>query len=64
MLATANCCVRPMLESELVQVLAWRNHVDIRRYMYTQHEIKLAEHSDWYRQASNDSERHLLVFES
>lgn len=63
MLSTENCCVRPMLEADLEQVLAWRNHADIRRYMYTKHEITLTEHTNWFKKASNNSNHHLLVFE-
>lgn len=56
--------VRPMAQEDLEQVLAWRNHADVRRYMYTQHEISLAEHTRWYERASQDSSRHLLIFEN
>lgn len=56
--------VRPMSSSDLEQVLAWRNHPDVRRYMYTQHEISLDEHRRWFEKASRDPARHLLVFES
>jgi UDP-2,4-diacetamido-2,4,6-trideoxy-beta-L-altropyranose hydrolase/UDP-4-amino-4,6-dideoxy-N-acetyl-beta-L-altrosamine N-acetyltransferase len=56
--------VRPMTSDDLERVLAWRNHEEVRRYMYTQHEISIAEHSCWFEQASHDSSRHLLVFES
>lgn len=56
--------VRPMTNEDLERVLAWRNHEEVRRYMYTQHEISLAEHSRWFERASQDSSRHLLVFES
>jgi UDP-4-amino-4,6-dideoxy-N-acetyl-beta-L-altrosamine N-acetyltransferase len=63
MLSTLNCRVRPMLESDLEQVLSWRNHPDIRRYMYTQHEITLAEHTHWFNKAVNSLDHHLLVFE-
>jgi UDP-4-amino-4,6-dideoxy-N-acetyl-beta-L-altrosamine N-acetyltransferase len=52
-----------MCESDLEQVLHWRNHPEIRRYMYTQHEISLEEHAHWFARASLDPERHLLVFE-
>lgn len=55
--------IRPMLTSDLEQVLAWRNHADVRRYMYTQHEISLEEHTAWFQLASADSTRHLLIFE-
>lgn len=56
--------VRTMTLADLESVLAWRNHPDIRRYMYTQHEISLAEHRDWFERASLDPHKHLLIFES
>lgn len=40
--------LRPMTEADLAQVLAWRNHPDIRANMYTQHEITMAEHRAWW----------------
>lgn len=55
--------VRPMTEMDLEQVLSWRNHPDVRRYMYTQHEISREEHAGWFARASQDPERHLLMFE-
>lgn len=58
-----NCHVRIMLESDLEQVLEWRNYLEIRRYMYTQHKITLEEHSSWYSKASNNPDHYLLIFE-
>ena len=55
--------VRPMTRADLPRVLAWRNHPEIRQYMYTQHEVSLAEHTSWYELASKDAGRHLLVYE-
>lgn len=55
--------VRPMLEADIDQVLAWRNHPDIRHYMHTQHEITRSEHARWFEQASKDPRRALLIFE-
>tara|TARA_R100000935_G_scaffold4427_1_gene10469 strand:+ start:17873 stop:18364 length:492 start_codon:yes stop_codon:yes gene_type:complete len=52
-----------MLESDLEQVLAWRNHPDIRRYMYTQHEITLTEHTNWYKKVNDNLNQYLLIFE-
>lgn len=52
-----------MDERDLAQVLSWRNHQDIRRHMYTQHEISLEEHARWFSQASQDPARHLLMLE-
>lgn len=55
--------VRPMNESDLKRVLRWRNHAEVRRYMYSQHEISLEEHSRWFARVSQDPERLLLIFE-
>ena len=56
--------VRIMNLADLERVLAWRNHPDIRRYMYTQHEIGLPEHRAWFERASLDLCKHLMIFES
>lgn len=56
--------VRPMTAADLERVLAWRNHPEVRRYMYSQHEISLEEHACWFEKASRDPRLHLLVFES
>lgn len=55
--------VRPMTQQDLELVLAWRNHEEVRRYMYTQNIIELADHICWFEKASQDTDRHLLVFE-
>lgn len=55
--------IRSMKESDLEQVLSWRNHPEIRRYMYSQHEISLEEHARWFARESQDPDRHLLLFE-
>ena len=56
--------IRPMVHADLELVLTWRNHPDIRRYMYTQHEITLAEHQRWFERTLPDPKKHLLVFET
>ncbi|SDT95377.1 UDP-4-amino-4,6-dideoxy-N-acetyl-beta-L-altrosamine N-acetyltransferase [Halopseudomonas salegens] len=56
--------IRPMQASDLETVLAWRNHPDVRDFMYTKHEITLAEHTAWFAKASRDAQRHLMIFES
>lgn len=61
---SAQSRVRAMTPEDLGQVLAWRNHEEVRRYMYTQHEISLEEHTRWFERASQDAGRHLLVFEN
>lgn len=60
---TESSRIRKMNHADLENVLAWRNHPEVRRYMYTQHEITMYEHVRWFERASTDPERHLLIFE-
>ncbi|NWB91929.1 UDP-4-amino-4,6-dideoxy-N-acetyl-beta-L-altrosamine N-acetyltransferase [Pseudomonas agarici] len=53
-----------MTREDLERVLSWRNHQEVRRYMYTQHEISLVEHTRWFERVSLDASRHLLIFEN
>ncbi len=55
--------LRPMTDADLELVLAWRNHPDVRQHMYTRNEISFEEHSRWFRGASVDPDRHLLILE-
>ncbi|QJD72423.1 UDP-4-amino-4,6-dideoxy-N-acetyl-beta-L-altrosamine N-acetyltransferase [Marinobacterium sp. LSUCC0821] len=52
-----------MEESDLEQVLSWRNHPEIRRYMYSTHEIPMDEHCAWYASSSTDPRVELLIYE-
>lgn len=62
-LSTERWAVRPMDSSDLTRVLAWRNHPSVRRYMYTQHEIVLEEHSSWFADAQKNPRKFLLIVE-
>jgi UDP-4-amino-4,6-dideoxy-N-acetyl-beta-L-altrosamine N-acetyltransferase len=53
-----------MTEADLEQVLSWRNHPDVRRYMYTTHEIGLDEHRKWFAGASTNSATDLMIYEN
>lgn len=55
--------LRPMTEADLERVLGWRNHPDVRQYMYSQDLIGLEEHAHWFRTALEDAGRTLLVLE-
>lgn len=59
----SNCSVRPMQFADLEMVLAWRNAPEIRRYMFTQHEIALTEHTNWFKRVCENPAFHLLIFE-
>jgi UDP-4-amino-4,6-dideoxy-N-acetyl-beta-L-altrosamine N-acetyltransferase len=56
--------IRPMIHTDLERVLVWRNHPDVRRYMYKQHEITLAEHQCWFESTLQNLKMHLLIFEA
>lgn len=56
--------IRALVYEDLPMVLSWRNHEDVRRFMFTQHEISLEEHSRWFAVASEDATRRLLVVEN
>lgn len=62
-LIPSHCLVRSMREADLADVLQWRNRPDIRRFMYTQHEIGAAEHLAWFEHALKDPRRHILIIE-
>lgn len=55
--------IRAMTEQDLKMVLQWRNHIDIRRFMLTQHEISLEEHTMWFKRVSADPKRRLMLVE-
>jgi len=55
--------IRLMNASDLSMVLEWRNHEDVRKYMFTQHEISMEEHAKWFDRASQDKSKCNLIFE-
>ncbi|ERS10121.1 hypothetical protein Q668_20935 [Alcanivorax sp. PN-3] len=58
-----SACMRKMTERDLELVLDWRNHPDVRCFMFSRHEIALGEHKAWFEKASQQENRHLLVYE-
>ncbi|MBU3576936.1 UDP-4-amino-4,6-dideoxy-N-acetyl-beta-L-altrosamine N-acetyltransferase [Polynucleobacter sp. UK-Kesae-W10] len=52
-----------MNDADLDMVLSWRNHIEVRSFMYTQHEISREEHLQWYKRVIMDSSKHLLIYE-
>jgi len=55
--------LRPMTADDLETVLAWRNHPQVRRCMFSSGEIAPDEHAAWFARASVDTDRMLLIFE-
>jgi UDP-4-amino-4,6-dideoxy-N-acetyl-beta-L-altrosamine N-acetyltransferase len=52
-----------MVHSDLSLVLCWRNQQEVRRNMFSQHEITQIEHQKWFEKSSQDPKKHLLIFE-
>lgn len=61
MMANERCELRSMEARDLAQVLAWRNHPNVRRFMLTQHEISMPEHEQWFERAARDPNLKLLI---
>lgn len=55
--------VRAVREEDLPALLAWRNHPQVRAFMFSRHEIGLDEHRAWFAGASQDDTRRLLIVE-
>lgn len=55
--------VREMTEEDLAKVLEWRNHSDVRHYMYSKNRISLAEHRKWFADTKKDPAITLLIYE-
>lgn len=58
-----DCQVRCMNQEDLPMVLEWRNHINVRRFMFSQHEIGTSEHSQWFVRMIKDNTRRLLIVE-
>lgn len=58
-----NINTRKLDLADLEQVLEWRNHPEVRKYMYTQHEITREEHFNWFESVSNDKSKVYLIAE-
>jgi UDP-4-amino-4,6-dideoxy-N-acetyl-beta-L-altrosamine N-acetyltransferase len=57
------CRIRLLRGEELPMLLSWRNHPEVRRFMFTQHEIGFLEHRQWFDRVSQDFSRRLLIVE-
>lgn len=56
--------LREMTSKDLKQVLQWRNHPDVRKNMYTYHEITETEHAHWFERTTNDPAIKHFIFEA
>lgn len=54
--------LKPLTINELQLILPWRNHPDVRRVMFNDHEISWEEHLAWWQRLNNDTSRQVLLF--
>lgn len=54
--------LRKVEAKDLPTLLLWRNHPDIRQYMYTQHKIAPQEHQAWFERMQENPYVHLLMY--
>ena len=54
--------LRDVTVEDLPMLLAWRNHPDVRRFMYSQYEIQPEEHQNWFAKVSQDPSRVVLLY--
>jgi UDP-4-amino-4,6-dideoxy-N-acetyl-beta-L-altrosamine N-acetyltransferase len=55
--------LRPANDSDTDHIRQWRNHPQVRAVSLSTHEIPAAEHAAWFRAASVDPRRRVLIYE-
>lgn len=61
--ASSSTGVRRMQAADLERVFAWRNHPEVRRWMFNRDEIGVDGHARWFARAQQNLSTHLLIFE-
>lgn len=56
--------LRKMDFEDLNQVLEWRNHYDIRSYMFNQEKIASTEHVKWFENNCNSQLQYMYIYEA
>jgi len=54
--------LRPLAAGDLQLLRAWRNQPDVRRHMFSTHQIAEAEHRQWFARQQADPTRRLWLF--
>lgn len=55
-----NATLRELTRMDLPMVLTWRNNLEVRKYMYTQHEISLSEHTNWFESLDSNNTKYYI----
>lgn len=54
---------RDIRNTEIELILSWRNDPNVRRNMYTRHEISLEEHIDWWQHVCSTDDIKYFIYE-
>ncbi|MCG2579693.1 MAG: UDP-4-amino-4,6-dideoxy-N-acetyl-beta-L-altrosamine N-acetyltransferase [Marinobacter sp.] len=54
--------LRPLSETDLDKMLEWRNAPEVRKNMYTSHEITKAEHKSWFDRMKHDDRARWYIY--
>lgn len=57
-----NVALRKVNDDDLITILQWRNHPDVRYWMFEQEEISLVNHLNWYEKQKYNLNVHLRIF--
>lgn len=55
--------LRSLEAADLRMILDWRNHPDVRKNMYTTHEISWQEHQAWFARVQADPSKRYFIYE-
>jgi UDP-4-amino-4,6-dideoxy-N-acetyl-beta-L-altrosamine N-acetyltransferase len=55
-------CLREMAVEDLEMVRAWRNHPDIKKFMFAQKEVLPEEHLAWFERARKSEVKNMLIY--
>lgn len=55
--------LRPLLETDLPQVRTWRNHPDVRAWMFSSGLVEVDEHQRWFAAIQKDPRRWCYVYD-
>jgi len=54
--------LRSVVDSDLKDLLRWRNHPKVRRAMISQHKISLQEHTTWWSRVRDDDTKKWYIY--
>ena len=54
--------LRKIKKSDLKEILEWRNSPEVRKVMFTDHQITENEHIDWWKKIQADTQKEGLIF--